>query len=203
MRHSVRKTELIGKSNLPFILILNSGGEALRWVKYNISAGYYANDRVIWSMGAHDVMLRGGINAVSGKQTILTMDTIVAINSKTSPTKFKAYTSPPLTNKLLFKRDKNLCAYCGNIFASDNLTRDHVIPRASNGSNTWDNVVTACNSCNHWKAAKHVDGKTIKLMYVPYTPTHNEHLILRNRTILADQMEFLLKGVSRNSRLLS
>jgi len=32
-------------------------------------------------------------------------------------------------------------------------------------------------------------------------PNYNEHLILQNRRILADQMEYLIKGVSKNSRI--
>ncbi len=39
------------------------------------------------------------------------------------------------------------------------------------------------------------------LLYVPYVPNRHEHFILRNRRILADQMEYLLAAVSRSSRL--
>jgi hypothetical protein len=39
------------------------------------------------------------------------------------------------------------------------------------------------------------------LLYVPYVPSRHEHFILRNRRILADQMEYLLAGVPRTSRL--
>jgi hypothetical protein len=39
------------------------------------------------------------------------------------------------------------------------------------------------------------------LLYVPYVPNRHEHFILRNRRILADQMEYLLAGVPRTSRL--
>ena len=41
----------------------------------------------------------------------------------------------------------------------------------------------------------------MRLLYVPYTPSRHEHFILRNRNILADQMEYLLMGVPRTSRL--
>lgn len=37
--------------------------------------------------------------------------------------------------------------------------------------------------------------------YVPYVPNRYEAFILRNRKILADQMEFLLQGVPKNSRM--
>jgi len=43
----------------------------------------------------------------------------------------------------------------------------------------------------------------MKLLYVPYAPNRAEYLILMNRNILADQMEFLLKQVKPISRLLN
>ena len=39
------------------------------------------------------------------------------------------------------------------------------------------------------------------LLYVPYVPSQHEAFILRNRRILADQMEFLMAGVPAGSRL--
>jgi hypothetical protein len=38
-------------------------------------------------------------------------------------------------------------------------------------------------------------------LFVPYVPSLHEDMILRGRRILADQMEFLLAGVPRGSRL--
>jgi hypothetical protein len=40
------------------------------------------------------------------------------------------------------------------------------------------------------------------LLYAPYIPSLWEDFILRNRRILADQMEFLMAHVPRSSRLL-
>jgi hypothetical protein len=37
--------------------------------------------------------------------------------------------------------------------------------------------------------------------YVPYVPNRYEAFILSNRKILADQMEFLLQGVPKSSRM--
>ena len=39
------------------------------------------------------------------------------------------------------------------------------------------------------------------LLYAPYVPSLWEDFILRNRRILADQMEFLSRGLPRSSRL--
>jgi hypothetical protein len=42
----------------------------------------------------------------------------------------------------------------------------------------------------------------MELIYVPYVPCHYENLILQSRTILADQMDYLMAGLPRNSRVL-
>jgi hypothetical protein len=39
------------------------------------------------------------------------------------------------------------------------------------------------------------------LLYLPYVPNRHEHMILQNRRILADQMEYLMARVPKHSRL--
>jgi hypothetical protein len=41
----------------------------------------------------------------------------------------------------------------------------------------------------------------MELIYLPYVPNRAEYLILTNRRILADQMEFLAQHVPAQSRL--
>ena len=61
--------------------------------------------------------------------------------------------------------------------------------------------MTACRSCNTRKGNRAPEQANMPLLYVPYVPNRHEHFILRNRRILADQMEYLLAGVPRSSRL--
>lgn len=56
--------------------------------------------------------------------------------------------TPAFTRFNLFLRDNWRCQYCGNTFATHNLTFDHVIPRSRGGRTTWDNIVAACRPCN-------------------------------------------------------
>jgi hypothetical protein len=63
------------------------------------------------------------------------------------------------------------------------------------------NSVTACRPCNTRKGNRAPEQANMPLLYVPYVPNRHEHFILRNRRILADQMEYLLAGVPRSSRL--
>ncbi len=55
-----------------------------------------------------------------------------------------------LTRLEVFKRDQYTCQYCGK--ETRQITLDHVIPRYRGGEHTWENVVSACVSCNRRKA---------------------------------------------------
>jgi 5-methylcytosine-specific restriction endonuclease McrA len=61
-----------------------------------------------------------------------------------------------LTQRNLFVRDNYTCNYCerhiSNLHAYEILTRDHIIPKDKGGPNTWENVTTACSTCNGKKA---------------------------------------------------
>jgi 5-methylcytosine-specific restriction endonuclease McrA len=108
---------------------------------------------------------------------------------------------PPLSNRELFHRDRHLCAYCGGVFSSTRLTRDHITPFSRGGRDTWMNVVTACRSCNERKSDRTPEQAGMELLYAPYVPNRAEYLILTNRRILVDQMEFLSQHVPVQSRL--
>ena len=109
--------------------------------------------------------------------------------------------TPGLTNPMLFARDRQVCAYCGGRFMYRDLSRDHIVPASRGGRDTWMNSVTACRSYNTRKGNRAPEQANMPLLYVPYVPNRHEHFILRNRRILADQMEYLLAGVPRTSRL--
>lgn len=195
---SKENNEVIDK--LPWILALNKGGEAMGWIDYEDSAYYHSKGKILWTLGTYELVLRGGTNAMTGKQSILKLDSIIALDCDLSPSKYRKNT-PTLTNVALFNRDKYICAYCGSVYKKHILTRDHIIPVSKGGPDTWENCVTSCQGCNQYKGDKTLEQADMKLIYVPYTPTYNESLILQNRNILVDQMQYLLKGVSKNSRL--
>jgi 5-methylcytosine-specific restriction endonuclease McrA len=106
-----------------------------------------------------------------------------------------------LTNGKLFIRDRNVCAYCAGCFPSHELTREHIVPLSRGGRDHWMNVVTACRGCNHHKGSRLPQEAKLDLVYTPYIPSLWEDFILRNRRILADQMEFLMAHLPRGSRL--
>ncbi len=60
----------------------------------------------------------------------------------------------PLSRRTVLARDHYTCQYCGVQASKSSLTVDHVLPRWRGGKNTWDNVVTACASCNQRKGGR-------------------------------------------------
>lgn len=77
------------------------------------------------------------------------------------------YKKVSLTRQNLFKRDGHKCVYCGNY---ENLTMDHVIPRAQGGGTNWVNLVTACRKCNMQKGNMRPEEAGFNLPYQPYRP---------------------------------
>lgn len=66
----------------------------------------------------------------------------------------------------VFLRDLYQCQYCGDTFHPNQLTIDHVIPRAQGGKTEWENVVAACADCNE-KKADHTHWTPLRDPYKP------------------------------------
>lgn len=84
-------------------------------------------------------------------------------------------TGAVLTQRNLFIRDNYTCQYCNRhkseLRHSEFLTRDHIIAESRGGKDVWDNVVTACSSCNNKKADRDLDDLNMQLQKKPTTPT--------------------------------
>lgn len=181
------------------ILALDVSGTPRSWINIEEAIVYHVKKQVAWFLGDEVATLHGGICRVSGEQSTVSTPSIIAIKNNTfAPSKLRRV---PLTNKALFARDKNLCAYCGKVHTYNDNSREHIIPVSRGGANTWQNVVTACKRCNQHKDNRTLDEAGMELLYVPYEPNHYESLILQNRHILSDQMEYLMAGVPKHSRI--
>jgi len=180
------------------VLSLDSSGRILAWMSWQDAVCLYVRGAVAWTLGDTCLQIRGGMNRDTGTQSLLDLHPIVASTGHARPAAFDP--APALTNVALFARDRMLCLYCGNHFHRGELTRDHVIPVSKGGRDLWVNVVTACWSCNVKKGNRTPQQAGMPLIAIPYRPSWVEHLILSNRNILADQMDFLVNHLPRDRR---
>lgn len=182
------------------ILRINTAGLPIDWLTWQEAVCLHARELVSWTYGEEVMEVHGGHSRLTGEQTVLTLNSIIACKGKVYD---KSQREPPLTNRALFGRDQNVCLYCGNQFKECDLSRDHVIPVSKGGLDQWTNVVTACKRCNARKGNLMLKSCSMDLLALPYRPNHAEYLALSNSSrILGDQMSFLKRQFSSNSRLL-
>ena len=188
----------VGDIHTTRVLSLDSNGKILDWISWQDAVCLYVRDAVAWTLGDPCLTIHGGRSRMTGEQSIIVLHPIVASRGHARPGLLDP--APTLTNMALFARDRSLCLYCGGHFHRSELTRDHVLPLSRGGRDSWENVVTACLGCNVRKGGRTPQQAGMPLLAVPYRPSWVEHLILSNRNILADQMEFLVHHLPRNRR---
>ncbi len=184
------------------VLRTDAAGMPLEWIDYREAVRLYYMEQVAYTCGSLLYTVYGGFSARTGERSIVEVNSIVATIGRTPGiAELRDGYIPPLNNKTLFRRDANLCMYCGERFMSRDLTRDHVTPLSKGGTDSWTNVVTACRRCNNHKGGRKPEHSGMQLIAVPFTPTYAEYIYLKGRRVLADQMEFLLAHIPRTSPL--
>lgn len=101
------------------------------------------------------------------------------------------HAKPKFCRRSILLRDRFRCQYCGERFAADLLTYDHVTPKAKGGQTVWENIVSACQICNAAKqdtmpkhsGKKGAKGGFLRPLKEPKQPTTAE--------LLRAGMEFL------------
>ncbi len=78
------------------------------------------------------------------------------------------YRELALNRKNLLQRDNYSCQYCS--YSGDQLSIDHVIPRSRGGEDIWENVATACISCNIRKGNRTPKEANMPLKNKPHKP---------------------------------
>jgi len=184
------------------VLRTDISGMPLEWIGYQDAVRLYHMEQVAYTCGTLLYRIHGGINAKTGQQSIVEVNSIIATHGRNHAlVKLRDRYVPPLNNPALFKRDTQLCMYCGEPFRSKELSRDHITPISQGGLDVWSNVVTACRRCNNHKAGRTPEQAGMELLAVPFIPTHAEYIYLQGRRVLADQMEFLQAHFPRTSPL--
>jgi len=180
------------------ILRINTAGFPIEWLSWREAVCLHARELVSWTYGEEVMEVHGGYSRLTGEQTVMILNSIMACKGKVYTKNRK---EPPLTNRALFRRDQNVCLYCGNHFEEFKLSRDHLRPLSRGGTDSWTNVVTACKRCNARKGNLLIEESNMELMALPYRPNHAEYLALTHSgRILGDQMAFLRRQFSSNSR---
>jgi 5-methylcytosine-specific restriction endonuclease McrA len=97
-----------------------------------------------------------------------------------------------LTRREIFIRDDYTCQYCG--VRSHDLTIDHIVPRSRGGGHSWDNLVSACRSCNHRKGGKTLQEARMRLRTEPFEPRAGIYYTIQRRlnaTVHEDWHKFI------------
>ncbi len=182
------------------VLQLDIQGTPQAWITVEQAATYLANDSVAWVDGASPLRrLRGGFNALTGRQSVMDIFPIMALNGASRINLFDV--TPSLTRWKLFRRDRCTCAYCGQPFAENALQVEHIVPASRGGATAWMNLVTACAVCNAVKANRTPEEARMPLLYLPDGPSRFEDFLLQGRHIRADVHEWLASRLPKGSRL--
>ena len=97
-----------------------------------------------------------------------------------------------LCRREIFIRDNFTCQYCGQ--RSHDLTIDHVVPRSKGGGHSWENLVSACRSCNHRKGGKSLAEARLVLSRMPFEPRAGRYYAIQ-RALNASVNESWLKFI--------
>jgi len=119
--------------------------------------------------------------------------TVSTTFSVPSVIRLRDYVSMPykgvmLSRQNIFRRDDHKCQYCGS---GSDLTLDHVLPRSRKGGSTWDNLVTACKTCNARKGNRTPAEAGMLLKSKPFKPSFLMFLRDFSGPIDSEWMEFL------------
>ncbi|MCS7081735.1 MAG: HNH endonuclease [Bacteroidetes bacterium] len=74
-----------------------------------------------------------------------------------------------LSRRNVLRRDGFRCQYCGS---RERLTVDHVVPKSKGGTDSWENLVTACTACNNRKGNRTPEEAGMRLLRRPFRPSH-------------------------------
>jgi 5-methylcytosine-specific restriction endonuclease McrA len=181
--------------NRPYskVLVVDPGGTPRQWISHRDAILYAVKDAISWiPPSAIKSTIFGGTCVKTGELSQVEIASIMAIRGPMLAKLIATtYRTPRVSNKSLFARDHHRCAYCGNYFDTDDLTKDHIIPKSHKGKNTWQNLITSCKPCNGRKADRTPQAAGMRLKYEPYVPSRLEYLFFANKSISDEQMEYM------------
>jgi 5-methylcytosine-specific restriction endonuclease McrA len=145
-------------TNLP-VLVLNQNYEPLNICR--------ARRAVVLIYQGKAEMLENGLGLIHSTNQVYYIPSVIRLPYLIK----RSRREKRLTRLEVFHRDHYTCQYCGK--ATKDLTLDHVLPRYRGGQHSWENVVSACISCNRHKAGRTPEEAKMKLRNQPSPPTYN------------------------------
>ena len=164
------------KKHIPDVLVLNRNHAALHicdWQKsmsliYQDAARALDRDGIVYEFPDWLVFseIENDYPVIhTTSKRIAVPEIIVLMKYDRLPTRETKY-----SRQTLFHRDRHTCAYCGQAFRREDLTVDHIKPRAQGGTTTWLNTITACKPCNGTKANRTPEEASMHLRFKPKKP---------------------------------
>jgi len=93
------------------VLALDISGVPRQWINFEDAITYHAKKAVAWSLGDVVARYRGGVQN-DGTESFIETPSIIAVRG--NGFNLNKYGRVGLTNKTLFGRDRQICAYCGD-----------------------------------------------------------------------------------------
>jgi len=184
------------------VLRTDVAGMPLEWIDCREAVRLYHSEQVAYDCGTRLYTVFGGYSSLDGQRSRIDVNSIIATHGTSRGlARNRDKYVPPLNNRTLFKRDANLCLYCGMRYMTRDLTRDHIKPMSQGGLDSWNNVATACRRCNNFKGGRTPEQAAMELIAVPFSPSYAEYIYLKGRRVLTDQMQYLLAHIPRSSPL--
>lgn len=130
-------------------LLFPENGEAPRAKIIDVTQGFATFTWEDWSQ----LKPIEGEDVIIGAREFYRVPEVVLLSYYDKP----AHRKVRFSRRSIYKRDNYTCQYCGKMPGTEDLTIDHVVPRAQGGGTTWLNCVVACTKCN-----SHKDNRTPK-----------------------------------------
>ncbi len=142
---------------------------------------------------AHDFQAWADLSIVRDQPTIRTINLKIRVPEVIL---LQMYNDVPrkevvFSRRNIYKRDRYTCQYCGARPGSEELSIDHVLPRAQGGRSTWTNCVLACVECNKRKANRTPIEAGMHLLKPPIRPPWTPLVSVRLGTLRASWERFL------------
>lgn len=100
----------------------------------------------------------------------------------------------PTKRRIVYAEESGRCIYCGRPVSQMNYSVDHIIPRASGGDDSFDNLVCCCKTCNNKKDSRSlidfINDKSAKKKLKYFRRIHE----LRNANIISEEKAYRLLG---------